>query len=197
MSAEAVTRRYHPLVVVLHWLVALLIIGNLAVGALVLSEMSNADPGKAGVLRLHMLSGITILVLMVVRLISRLFTKVPPIPHEKGGLRWLARINHWGLYLVIFAMLSTGLGMAQQSGIFPLLGGEPVALPTSFEQFQPHAGHELFAIVLMALIALHLAGVAYHYLAKKENILSRMWFGRRDADDVPAGEPSAATERQG
>lgn len=179
MAKAGHVERYHPLIVTLHWLLAVAILGNLAVGGLLLDQVPNSDPAKPGLIRLHLATGLLILALMAVRLVTRLLTAKPPIPHQHKGLRLLAAANHWGLYLFTFAMLSTGLGMAQMAHLFPLLQGVGVPLPASFEQLPPYAGHALFATVLLALIALHLAGTAYHYILRKENLLSRMWFGPR------------------
>lgn len=170
-------KRYHPLLVTLHWLLALAVIGNLAAGALVLDGMANSDPAKPAILRLHMASGLTILLLMVARLVTRWRTAKPPMPHT-GPLRWLATANHWALYAFTFAMAMTGLGTAQLGGLFPILEGKSVALPASFEAIPPFAGHVLFSSVLLALIALHLAAVVWH-LVKRDNVLPRMWFGAR------------------
>lgn len=175
---KAVTR-YHPLIVALHWMLALLILGNLA-GGLYAHSLPN-DAGKLWILRAHMLGGLAILALMLLRLATRFATAKPPIPHRSAGLRALALVNHWGLYLVTLAMVSTGLGTVAATNLFPLLGGEAVRLPASFEIAQPFEGHELFKWVLMGLIALHLAGAAWHRLAHRENILPRMWFGPRAA----------------
>ena len=179
MAKANTVERYHPLLVALHWVLALAIIGNLAAGGLILGDMPNSDPAKPALLRLHMATGVTILALMLVRLITRLVTSKPPVPHKSGPLKWLAIANHWAFYFVIFGMLATGLGMAALGNLFPLLGGANVPLPASFEQLPPHAGHVIWATVLIGLIVLHLAGVAYHYLVKRENLLSRMWFGPR------------------
>lgn len=172
--------RYHPLLVAIHWIVALLIIGNLAVGALVLDPLKNSDPTKIDVLRWHMVGGVAILAFMVVRLVTRVATKKPP--PAKGGI-WahrLARTTHWLFYLAIFAMISTGLGMAQLGGFMPLIGGAPVTLPESFSSLPPYAGHELFATVLIALIVLHLAGTVFHYVREREPLLRRMSWGKRE-----------------
>lgn len=175
---KAVTR-YHPLIVALHWLLALLIIGNVA-GGLFAHSMPN-DAGKLWLLRAHMLGGLSILALIVLRLASRLATAKPDVPHQSKGLRVLTLANHWGLYLLTLAMVSTGLGTAAATNLFPLLGGEAVTLPESFETAQPFQGHELFWKLLAGLVVLHLAGVVWHRLAKGENILPRMWFGPREA----------------
>ncbi|MEE4155255.1 MAG: cytochrome b/b6 domain-containing protein [Erythrobacter sp.] len=190
MHDQTGVKRYHGLVVTLHWLVAVLVLGNLAAGALLLEDLPNSAPEKASVLRLHLATGLSILVLMAVRLIARFTTKAPPSPHERGALRWVARLNHWALYLIVIAMLSTGLGMAQMAELFPLLEGAQVTLPESFAELPPHAGHVLFSSVLLALVVLHVAAVGYHH-ARGENLLARMWFGpRRGADQTAFQRPA-------
>lgn len=171
-------RRYHPLVVALHWLAALLIVANLVTGFFALHPLPN-DADKLVPLRIHMTAGLLVLLFLVIRLPTRLLTARPVIPHRSRGLRLLALSNHWGLYVVTLAMISTGFGTAALTGILPLLGGEAVTLPASFEAVPPFAGHELFAFVLAALVALHVSAVVYHRVAHRENILPRMWFGRR------------------
>jgi cytochrome b561 len=171
-------RRYHPVIVGLHWIVGILIILNLA-GGLYLHQLPN-EPGKLWMLRGHMLTGLTILALLIVRLIARFATTKPPVPHQSRGLRVMTLANHWGLYLVALAMVSTGLGTAAATNLFPLLGGAEVSLPETFETVPPFKGHGTFWIVLLALLGLHMAGVAYHRIAKRENILPRMWFGDRE-----------------
>jgi cytochrome b561 len=63
--------RYHPLLVGLHWLLALMVIAALALGALVLVDIPNSDPMKIDALRQHMTAGVLILALMLVRLLVR------------------------------------------------------------------------------------------------------------------------------
>jgi hypothetical protein len=100
-------KRYHPALVALHWLLALAITGNLVAGKFILEGMANSDPAKPEFLRLHMASGLVILLLMVTRLLLRWRTAKPPVPNA-GALKWLAVGNHWALYAVTFAMLMTG-----------------------------------------------------------------------------------------
>jgi len=171
--------RYHPLLVTLHWVLALAIIGNLAVGKLLLEGLANVDPAKPDLLRLHMASGLTILVLMVLRLVTRVRSRKPASVNASGPLKWLATTSHWGLYLLTFAMLSTGLGMAQMGALFPILEGKSVTLPSSFSQLAPHAGHVLFSSLLLALIALHSIAALWHAFGKRDKIFSRMWYGAR------------------
>ena len=69
--------RYHPLLAALHWILAVLIIAALALGALVMARIPNTDPMKFEALRSHMLGGTLILVLMLVRLVVRIRTRHP------------------------------------------------------------------------------------------------------------------------
>jgi cytochrome b561 len=177
--AKAVAR-YHPLLVLLHWLVAIMISISLLGGLFGLAVTPNDDPMKPIFLTGHMAGGLALLAVMLVRLATRLSTAKPA---PLAGPRWqtaLARGVHWGFYLVIFAMLSTGIGMAVMAGLFPLLSGQPVVLPDSFEIFPPHAGHQLFSRILIGLIALHVAAAVWHAV-RREGALRRMWFGQRTA----------------
>jgi cytochrome b561 len=49
--------RYHPLLVLLHWILAGLVIAALALGALVMAKIPNTDPMKIEALRSHMIGG--------------------------------------------------------------------------------------------------------------------------------------------
>ena len=171
--------RYHPMLVALHWLLALLIIGNLAAGFLVMDGIADTDPAKLPILRLHMAGGLMVLMLMVVRVVTRFVTARPAPAHAGGPLRWLAAGSHLVLYVGVLAMAVTGLGMAQLAGLFPILEGKAVTLPTDWSAIAPQAGHELFARVLLAVLALHVAGFVYH-LVRRDGA-GRMWFGARRA----------------
>jgi cytochrome b561 len=52
--------RYHPLLVTLHWVLAILIVAALMVGFFWLSATPNSDPQKIVVLRWHMAGGMLI-----------------------------------------------------------------------------------------------------------------------------------------
>ena len=67
--SRALATRYQPVLVALHWLLALMIIGLLCLGFFVLANMPNADPRKLEILVLHMAGGMFVLVLMILRFI--------------------------------------------------------------------------------------------------------------------------------
>lgn len=155
MNGEA--PRLHPLLMFLHWLLGLMILGMLALGWLVLAATPNTDPGKVGVLMIHMASGAAILVLTGIRLAVRLST-VRPSP---GQPVWTGFI-HYSFYAAVFAMITTGFAIAIESGLNLIVFGAPgQPLPASLEAYPSHALHEVLAVILASLIAAHLLLVLY------------------------------------
>lgn len=177
MSATA--PRHHPLLVLLHWLLALLIVLMLAVGMLVLKPMSNASPDKLIALRAHMLLGGLILLLMLLRVFVRWrFRRPAPVSTGHAALDRLATFAHAALYLLVFAMVASGIATAVMAGLPPIVFGGQGALPASLHQLPPRIAHGVLAWGLVALIALHLGGVLYHQLVRHDGLLRRMSWSR-------------------
>jgi len=176
-------RRYHPALVALHWLLAVMIIGGLIIGGQVLSETPNSEPSKLTALAVHMGSGILILVLMVVRLIVRMMTAKPP--HADIGNALLnkgAVAAHWGFYVLVFAMCLSGLAIANIAGLPDIVfGGSGEPLPADFDDILARSAHGVIATLLGLLILGHVTAGLYHQFARKDGLLGRMWFGDRDA----------------
>ena len=172
--------RYHPVLVVLHWAIALLIIAALALGALALVKIPNASPMKLEALRSHMFGGIAILVLMLIRLAIRARSS-HPAPASAGHplLDWLGWVSHRLFYTLVVAMAGTGIVMAMQFGLFDavLLGHGRV--PADFWVLPIRSVHYALSRLLMALIALHVAAAFYHAFVLRDGLLGRMFFGRR------------------
>jgi len=172
-------KRYHPVLVALHWLLALLIILALVAGNVLLDAVPNSDPNKIQSLQNHMVLGITIGVLLVIRLVTRLATDKPPHADTGNALLNLAgQVAHWGLYLLAFLMVGSGLGIALSAGLPAIISGNGT-LPADFSHLAPRAAHGIISKLLMLLIAAHVAGWAYHAVFVKDRLLSRMWFGKR------------------
>lgn len=175
--------RYHPLLVALHWLLAILLIVALATGALRLDPIPESDPAKIDALRSHMIAGVVILVLMLVRLAVRLRTNHPPEADIGNALlNRTSRWAHWALYLLVFGLIASGIGMSVLAGLPPIVfGGSGNPLPASFDDLPPRVAHGLFATLLMLLILGHAAAAFYHQFIRKDDLLGRMWFGKRSS----------------
>src|SRR5262249_47111731 len=97
--------RYHPLLVALHWFLAVMIFAALALGALVMAKMSNTDSMKIEALRSHMAGGGAILLLMLVRLFVRTRTTHPAAASAgHPTLDRLAWLSHPPFYSAVVAL---------------------------------------------------------------------------------------------
>jgi cytochrome b561 len=174
-------QRYHPVLVALHWLMALMILVALAVGGLILEEMANDDPDKIFVLRGHMSAGIVIGALLIVRLAARFRTRTPP--RATTGNDILDRIGiwtHWSFYVLVAGMVLSGIATALGAGLFPIVfGGVAEPVPEEISDLLQYAVHGWVATALAALIVLHVSATVYHQWVLKDGLLRRMWFGGR------------------
>jgi cytochrome b561 len=183
--------RYHPVIVVLHWLLAFLITAALTLGALVMVNIPNADPMKIEALRSHMSGGILILVLMLVRFVIRTRTAHPEAATTGNrSLDRLARVSHRLFYFAVLGMAGSGLFMAFETHLPSIVFTSDGTLPKDFWAYRVRIIHYAFSRLLMALIALHVAGALYHTFILKDGLLRRMTFGRRTlpAASLPSGE---------
>lgn len=172
--------RYHPLLVSLHWLIAVMLILALLGGTFQLQEIPNDAPEKIGALKGHMIFGITLLVLTLVRLAVKVSTSKPP--KATTGNSFLDKLGvsvHHGFYLLIILMAGSGIGIAILAGLPDIVfGGSGAPLPKDFFEFPPRIGHAIIAKLLMLFVLLHIAGVIYHQFKLRDGLLSRMWFGK-------------------
>jgi cytochrome b561 len=81
------THRYHTSLVVLHWLLGFMILLGLIMGTFSLERLPNSQPEKLDSLRGHVINGLAIGVLMIVRLIVRSLTRRPAPP--RAAEHWL------------------------------------------------------------------------------------------------------------
>ncbi len=183
MSASSQPTRYHPLLVTIHWLMALMIILALITGSFLLAETPNSDPGKVGMLRSHMTAGIAILLLMIIRLIVRIRTQKPA--HADTGNALLNRAGvwtHWAFYALVIVMAASGIGISVLAGLPPIVfGGSGDPLPVDFSAYPPRFVHGMVANLLVLFVLLHVAAFAWHQWVKKDGLFRRMWFGDRNA----------------
>lgn len=174
-------KRYHPVLVGLHWLVAAMILIALFIGGPGLVALQNDDPTKLFGLTGHMIWGLVIGALMVVRLIMRLLSSNPPAADAGSGmLNAGAKAAHLGLYVLVLGMVGSGIGIAISADLFAItFGGSGAPLPADFRAFPARLIHGFIATLLMILIAMHVAGWAYHQFYLRDGLIRRMWFGKR------------------
>jgi cytochrome b561 len=171
--------RYHPALVTLHWLLAVFLIGALLAGSVVLEGTPNSDPAKILSFQMHMFLGVTILVLMLVRLVVRLRTRKPASADAGSpALTGIAHVTHWALYAVAIAMAVSGVVLSATSGLPDAVFGTGT-LPPDFSAYPAREVHGVLATTLIALIVLHVVAALWHQFVRRDGLFARMWYGAR------------------
>jgi cytochrome b561 len=168
--------RYHPVSIALHWLLALMILGSLAVG-LYMTGLP-FSPSRLKLYNWHKWAGMTILGLSALRLLWRLAHRPPaelPMPAWQSRA---AHFAHGALYFFFFAVPLSGWAYSSAAGfpvvlfgVLPLPDWVPVDRPLSESLKQLH---HLLAYALAAVIALHIAGALKHHFLDRDAVLQRM-----------------------
>ena len=102
------TTRYSTQAILLHWLIAALLIGNIG-----LAWYFNALHGaaKAAPMDLHRSIGITVLLLSLLRVALRLVSPPPPLPPMPNWERRASQVTHLLFYVVMLGLPLSGWAM--------------------------------------------------------------------------------------
>jgi len=177
MSFRNTTRAWGSLSKTLHWVIVLLILNQWVIATRAASLPKG--PALIEALAWHKSFGITILMLAVIRLAWRLMNPVPDLSAEtKSWERVLARVSHFLLYALIFAMPLSGWTMSSARS-FPVSWFGWLQLPDLvspdpqlYERLRDL--HHLLFKVLVTVAALHVAGALKHHFIDRNDVLKRM-----------------------
>jgi cytochrome b561 len=179
--------RYTAVAILLHWLTAAGIAALIVIGLIMTQLTSRISQMEIFTLyQLHKSIGITVLLLVVVRVLWRLTHRPPPLPAampraEKGAAHGL----HWLLYVFMIGMPLTGWAVVSSSPFnlpmvlfnlvpwpdLPVLPGLANKAAVSHVLAWVHA---YGSWILIALLAVHIGAALRHHVVKRDPILARM-----------------------
>lgn len=175
--------------IALHWLMALMIVGLVVVGAN-MGDLPNS-PDKVKVYAMHKSMGLAVLALLAVRLSWRWRAGAPaPVPGTPRWQRIVAATVQWAMYALMAAVPLAGWAYNSASN-FPLqwfgLFNLPrlVAADPGARAFW-HGMHEALAWTLVALALLHAAAALKHHFRDRDDTLRRMLPRLRRHSDTDA-----------
>lgn len=185
---ESTPDRYTTTAIVLHWVIALLVFGQIGFGWY-LEEIPRGTPARSVYVNFHKSIGVTLGLLILFRVYWRLSHPAPALPAvmstwERTAARW----SHGALYACMLIMPLSGYVASNFSkwGVkffnvvpFPPWGPDNPAIYSALNSV-----HVLTSYVFVALIVVH-ALAALRHLALRDRIFGRMWILRRAGDEGP------------
>ena len=166
--------KYGLLSKLFHWLTAAVLIIQVPLGFYLVDL--DFDQTRIDIENYHILFGLIIFYVTLIRLIFKLLT---PTPDFKGntfpGQKFIAKLNHLLLYLTLLTVTSSGILKKLFNGESLVIFFKKINLAYNFdlsEQF--YSIHVLANYMLIGLIILHILAVLFHKFLLKENILRRI-----------------------
>jgi cytochrome b561 len=170
--------RYSLPAIVLHWLIALIIVGTFSLG-LVMTDIPGLTPAKLRYFSWHKWAGVTVLGLAALRLLWRLAHRPPPLPPSTPAWQQGAsHAVHALLYLLIIAVPLSGYAFSLAAGVpvkyfglvdLPVLfGPDPVLKPVL------RSVHYWLNMTMAAAVALHVAAALKHQFIDRDGLIDRM-----------------------
>jgi len=169
--------RYTRTAIALHWLMALLLSGLFTVG--VYMHDLPLSPQKLKIYSWHKWAGVSLFLLVLVRLAWRIGHRPPALPEILPGWQKVAAHGlHFLLYLLMISIPLSGWLMSSAKGfqtvwfgVLPLpdLIGKDRELGKILEEV-----HSILNFGLLTLVVAHAAAALKHHFVEKDDVLSRM-----------------------
>jgi len=161
----------------LHWLIGLIVIMMLSLSFFLGDFAKTVQPTAY---MIHKSFGLTVLILMMLRIIWIIKTGRPKLPATIPTWEvMLARSVQYSMYVFLLAMPLCGWIMSVTAGRTPVYFGLfnvpiPGLKPNEATSHFFAQCHTTIAWILIILITLHIAGAVKHYLIDKDDVLQRM-----------------------
>jgi cytochrome b561 len=168
--------RYTRTAMALHWLLALMIFGSLAMGLYMTSLP--LSPMRLKLYNWHKWAGMVILTLSAARLLWRLSHRPPADVPMPAWQQRAAHATHWAMYALFFAIPLAGWAYSSAAG-FPIVLFGVLPLPDWVSPDREFAElikpiHKWLAYTLGALVAMHVGAALKHHVVDRDGLLARM-----------------------
>ncbi len=192
---------YGPVARAMHWLVFVLVGAQVIIGW----TMPDIRPGtpQEGLVDWHLSLGAVLMLLVIARVLWRLWHPMPLVTTMASWERTIARITHTLLYFLLLAIPVLGWAAAGYFDYKVRLFGV-LALPAladSTMEWAHEAGdiHAALTYGLLGLTALHVLGALWHHFVRHDQVLQRMLPGcltSRTASALQSRDPARLHELQ-
>ncbi len=170
--------RYTKTAMLLHWLIAIMIIANFALG-LTMTDIPGLSPTKLKYFSWHKWAGVTILALAFLRLMWRLGHPAPAYPNSMSVFQKKAAGGlHGVFYVLFFAVPLSGYFYSLSAGV-PVVYFGILPLPVLMApnpELKPllKALHFWLNMMLAGGVAMHVLAALKHQFIDKDGIFKRI-----------------------
>ncbi|MEM8937652.1 MAG: cytochrome b [Pseudomonadota bacterium] len=174
--------RYTTVAIALHWIIALLIIGQIA-GGWYMNHVVESSRAKFGLYQLHKSFGVLALLVSFGRLYWRLTHKAPALPEGMPAYERIgAQFTHIAFYTIMIGIPLSGWLMVSVSPKeiptvlfqyipWPHIPGLPKSELMEYISFETH---KIVSYATIALLGLHIGAALKHHIVNKDDVLTRM-----------------------
>lgn len=170
---------YRPPARWLHWITALAVLLMIPAGLVMIREGIPRSLQDTLFL-FHKNTGVLLVPVILARIIYRLTHRAPPLPASMPGWqRGAARLSHVLLYVLLVVMPVSGFVRVRAGG-FPIelldwLGAGPWLAKSERVADTAQAIHATGALLLIAVLTVHVGAAIHHALIRRDGVWARMW----------------------
>jgi cytochrome b561 len=177
MQIKNSLEKYGMVSILLHWLMAILIVGLLIAGLLMVRIPVSAF--KLKLFGWHKEFGILVLMLVMLRIVWRIWNINPSLKGLQLWERCAARTVHWAFYGFMIALPVSGWLVTSAAGLpasfFGLFTLPDLIAVNENLRIELSEVHEWLGYGLIATFCLHVAAALKHHFINKDDILRRMF----------------------
>ncbi len=178
MNIRNTKSRWGLVSIVLHWLVAVVVLGLFGLG-LYMVELDYYDSMYKTAPYIHRSVGILLFITIIFRLVWRGLNTTPQVLENHSA--WEIAAAHWAhraLYGLLIVLMISGYFISTADGrsISVFAWFDVPSMVSGVDNLEDYAGevHELVAYVLISMVILHALGALKHHLLDKDRTLLRM-----------------------
>jgi cytochrome b561 len=178
-NMTSITKRYNVASRLIHWVMALLVLGMIPVGFVMVQDGISRSLQNFLFIA-HKNVGVLLLILIFVRLFNRWRNPPSLQPVKLARVQELAaQLTHIALYGLLLIMPLAGY-IRVKAGGFPIESLDALGIPALVLRSDALAEaaktvHFYGAYAVAAFVLMHIGAACFHGLVRKDGVFSRMW----------------------
>ena len=174
MHYKNTVSKYGLISKIFHWLSATLLIVQIPLG-FYLVDLDFGDE-RLKIEEIHVIIGLTIFYLVILRLLNNFFYPTPKIDSSKFlGQKLLAKINHLLLYVAILSITVSGIFKKLFNGESLNFFFKKIDIKENFELADQFYDIHVFSnYLILILIIIHILAVIIHKVFFNENLIKKI-----------------------